>query len=1781
MTLEFTGTDGDGDTVSGAVDVGNAVTLTIVDDVPVDNDDIAYSIDALVSEIDSSFVGSDGKPVDSPTASGSFSADWGADGPAAENAIKFGIAGDENSQVGFGDSNTLSINGTYGTLVVTDNGGGNFSYTYTLKENAGGDLLTTDTPQDVFTYVLTDGDGDSTEPTSLTFDIDATEFEFGPPSIDGIGAEGGDIEVYEAALENGTGKLGQNDPIGEDGRSANGAFSLNAVAGIQHFTVTGSLVSGNATQSGGAVVISAAQLADLANGDADPIVIDTQNGVLTLSGATLNEAGTEATVNYTYELTSPLDHPVENERDLLDKDGIGIELTDLAGRSDDSEIIVSVKDDIPAWAKPITGDLDVTIDAVDLDALEGAWNNIISEAGWPGSITSSQLDNGIKLSWGTPTAGSNAPSSYTFIYSNNLSTDGVVDFGTPFAIGEFTHNNFEILANDSQVLDKVELEVTFNLMINGVMTPVTTIIALDHEETPNTNPNPTAKENDDFVRISNPDKTVSIEVDGQKFTFRIRGFEDENGDLVEKVRTTETKSNSFKLFAEIVHENQPSIDGTFDASWGADGPHDDEPFTLIGANDDSVVLSDLTAGESVTVSGQYGELTATYKGNGEFSYSYVLTPEGRALIEEGAQSEQFSYILKDGDGDTRSNTLTFDLTGTPFEFEAPEIQGLESQDVVVYEAFLQQGTQSGPEEADRKAGGEMTLVAMAGVASLWVKGTSAGTEGMTGVENNGDSGYVEISVAALADSANNPVIITTAEGNILTINGYDADTGVVSYTFELVDTVNHQDGSDTDATLDKDGIDVVLVDGRGVQSEPGSINVTIVDDGVKAKDDSASVDAGESVGGDVLENDLGADRDLSLTQVAHEGTVYQFGEGADPLVIETDSGTLTINRDGSFTFAATDVTPNNVPNNNLSAWKSGTAGLWGFDNIAAALNSGALDLNALTSAAQSDVGFQPGNERAGLGVDIGGTRIGDGQGLVLQLSEEATSATATIARYNASQTDQGKWTAFDADGNEVGSGKFSGENANGAPQNLSIETDSPFSFLVFSLDTGNTQNEGYVLSGLNYVPASLPESEEFVYTAVDADGSTDEATLTINLNSPDAGAPDTPDAPLVPEVSVMVTSEVGNETILKDDFSDISGVGEAGDAIIDDPTPPSVTKEVVFDFGVENAGQQVTLSWTHQAKGGWEDGNPDGLPSWQNRGGTRDKYEVFINGDKEAEFSYYEPNNDNNAVFDPVNESYTVTLDADGKAVVEFKVTTTDPAEVVDIFDIEAQVDTTTTLYPVELSGTIEDDGEIDHYLLEVEGGALLFNGNPLVSDNGVYRVETDQLDGLTVRPDADAADINVTATAISTDGVSSEPMSSSTPVDPPVAVDNINTANISVIDLPGEQTSGQTSASSLAITKSTTRTVNTTRTIEFTVDEGSAGALNFNVSLSEPSGITYCSSASVEWRLEKEVLPGSWEHISGFDGTLSSGIGSATFEDIESGDYRVVFDSTLVGGFNGFGPFPAQYPSVNVSGVALELTAEDRQDVVVDAINGNVITDQDAQGDSDLRPANAELQILNGDTFETVGLGNTITIDGRYGSLEIQGNGEYTYTPNEEAGNIGGIETFTYQLVQPNGNQAQANLSIRIDSPDVNVLFGSDAADTLEGTSENDVIVGGAGNDTLTGGDGDDVFRWNFGDQGDSDSPTNDIVTDFGNGDNILDIADLLQGENESNIGDFVMAAQDGSDTVLYLSSDGSLAGSTDNADQTIRLEGKSFSDFGAAPGNSEELIAKMIENGQIHIDQ
>ncbi|GAO70434.1 adhesin LapA, partial [Comamonas sp. E6] len=156
-------------------------------------------------------------------------------------------------------------------------------------------------------------------------------------------------------------------------------------------------------------------------------------------------------------------------------------------------------------------------------------------------------------------------------------------------------------------------------------------------------------------------------------------------------------------------------------------------------------------------------------------------------------------------------------------------------------------------------------------------------------------------------------------------------------------------------------------------------------------------------------------------------------------------------------------------------------------------------------------------------------------------------------------------------------------------------------------------------------------------------------------------------------------------------------------------------------------------------------------------------------------------------------------------------------------------------------------------------------------------------------------------------------------------------------------------------------------------------------------------------------------------------------------------------------------------------------------------------------------------------------------------------------------------------------------------ILYGGAGNDTLDGGKGNDVLVGGKGDDTLIGGEGDDIFLWLKGDQGTTAAPAKDVINDFGkggsdvNGNDVLDLHDLLQGEEGStDLSKFLNFSKSGADTVLKVSTDGNLGATGSNYDQLITFKGVDLTAGHSLTTTADQnaLIKELIDQGKLKID-
>ncbi|WP_156924905.1 cadherin-like domain-containing protein [Marinomonas ushuaiensis] len=331
------------------------------------------------------------------------------------------------------------------------------------------------------------------------------------------------------------------------------------------------------------------------------------------------------------------------------------------------------------------------------------------------------------------------------------------------------------------------------------------------------------------------------------------------------------------------------------------------------------------------------------------------------------------------------------------------------------------------------------------------------------------------------------------------------------------------------------------------------------------------------------------------------------------------------------------------------------------------------------------------------------------------------------------------------------------------------------------------------------------------------------------------------DAPTL-EVSLSEAEVEGSIVINESDVVDLGS--ELGDNFTNSSNLLGDIATREFDFGTEYAGQEVTISFDSVISGGWEDGLQNNrLASVE----TADTYAITINGKEQDQFTYEQ---NTGTLVHRQSNSYTVILDEDGKATVEFEVASTATSEVVNISNIQASVESLSLISDLTIEGNLTDtDGsETLSYTISgmPEGAELLGSDGTVIDSNedGTYSLAVDDITGLQVRVDQDIAGFDIEVTVISTDGDSiaqtSQTITVGTPNTAPDAVDDSSTTlNFAFAGLVGEYYGTDSQIDSLdeflAIVQSNapTATFNAT-TIDYSsngpTDEGTSVATGNNL---------------------------------------------------------------------------------------------------------------------------------------------------------------------------------------------------------------------------------------------------------------------------------------------------------------------------------------------------------------
>ena len=192
-----------------------------------------------------------------------------------------------------------------------------------------------------------------------------------------------------------------------------------------------------------------------------------------------------------------------------------------------------------------------------------------------------------------------------------------------------------------------------------------------------------------------------------------------------------------------------------------------------------------------------------------------------------------------------------------------------------------------------------------------------------------------------------------------------------------------------------------------------------------------------------------------------------------------------------------------------------------------------------------------------------------------------------------------------------------------------------------------------------------------------------------------------------------------------------------------------------------------------------------------------------------------------------------------------------------------------------------------------------------------------------------------------------------------------------------------------------------------------------------------------------------------------------------------------------------------------------------------------------------------------------------------------------------GNVANGSYTIETADGHSDSASVAVSYQSGnhlvgtnDSEILLAGSGNDTLDGGKGNDVLIGGKGNDTLIGGEGSDIFRWELNDQGTTSNPAVDRIKDFSldkptDGGDVLDLKDLLVGEKDGNLSQYLNFKQDpanSNNTILEINTKGQIG---QGADQKIVLENVDLMhDERGELMSNQAIINDLLQKGKLNVD-
>ncbi|AKA25990.1 retention module-containing protein [Pseudomonas chlororaphis] len=957
------------------------------------------------------------------------------------NVLNNDVQGADRVSTGPVTAGTFS--GTYGTLVLAADG----TYTYTvhpgdpafLALKGGGNGTET------FTYTLTDADGD-TSSANLVLQVHNND---DPVVIQGLNLEGGEATVYEKNLADGSSP-------DASALTQSGSFTVTALDGLQSLTVGGiNVVTGGA-----------------AAGFPQSITTGLGN-TLTITGY---DAGT-GVVSYSYTLSDNEAHPAGNGNNTLGE-SFTVLATDVDGSSTSGSLDFTVVDDVPTAAN---------------DSNAGVASE--SQLTLSGNVLSNDVQGADRISSGPVTAGTFSGTYGTLVLAADGTYTYTVHPGDPAFLAlkgggngteTFTYTLTDADGDTSTA--NLVLQVHNNddpVVIRGLNVEGAELTVYEKNLSDGSSPDAGALTQSGTFTVTALDGVQTLTVGGINVvtggvaagfpqsvttslgnTLTITAYNASTGVvsysytlLDNEAHPTANGANSLsEHFSVVVTDVDGStanasldvnvIDDLPTAVNDSNGTASESQLTLTGnvlTNDvqgaDRVPTGPVTAG---TFTGTYGTLVLAADG----SYTYTLNTSDadfKALHGNGNGTETFAYTITDADGDPSTANLVLSIHNND---DPVVIQGLnvEGAELTVYEKNLSDG--SSPNASALTQSGTFTVTALDGLQTLTVGGINVVTGGV---------------------AAGFPQSATTSLGNTLTITGYNASTGVVSYSYTLLDNEAHPTANGANSLSEHFSVVATDTDGSTANA---SLDVNVVDDLPTAVNDSNGT-ASESqltLTGNVLTNDVqGADRVPTgpVTAGTFTGTY----------------GTLVLAADGSYTYTL------NTADVDFKALHGNGNGTETFAYTITDADGDPSTANLVLSIHNND---DP--------VILTGLDVNGGELTVYEKNlSDGSSPNASAL------TQSGTFTVTALDGLQTltvgGINVVTGGVAAGFPQSATTSLGNTLTITGYNASTGVVSYSYTLLDNEAHPTANGANSlsEHFTVVATDTDGSTANASLDVNV----------------------------------------------------------------------------------------------------------------------------------------------------------------------------------------------------------------------------------------------------------------------------------------------------------------------------------------------------------------------------------------------------------------------------------------------------------------------------------------------------------------------------------------------------------------------------------------------------------------------------------------------------------------------------------------------------------